>query len=212
MWFGGESDLIPSPDAGIILIDFEESFFPSATSRCFSRLPHNFIPPEIFFSEESLSFPVDIWALGCVIWGIMGRGLLFDYFPSTCWVIQEYIDVLGELPPEWSQKWDVMPKWLNAGEDDECWSWEKRFEFNMQKPRQKLGMKKVGEEEKAAFLVMLKAMVTYNPGERMTAEEVRQSKWMTKWAMPELLSVDFLLPQGDPLVVFCSNHLSQFTV
>jgi serine/threonine-protein kinase SRPK3 len=108
-------------------------------------------------------------------------------------MIQEHIDLLGELPPEWSQKWEAMPKWLNVKEDDECWPWEKRFEFSsMQEPRRKLGMKKVGEEEKAALLVMLKAMVTYKAGERMTAEEVRQSEWMTEWAMPELLRVDFL--------------------
>ena len=48
-------------------------------------------------------------------------------------------------------------------------------------------MKQVGEEEKAAFFDMLKAMMVYKPEERMTAEEVRQSEWMTKWAMPELL-------------------------
>jgi serine/threonine-protein kinase SRPK3 len=116
VWFGGNSDLIPLSDAGIILADFRESFLPSAISRCFSR----FVPPEVYFlPEESLSFPADIWALECVIWGIMGQWPLLVHFPDADWAIQEHIDLLGKLPPEWSQKWDASPKWeltvMNAG-------------------------------------------------------------------------------------------------
>jgi hypothetical protein len=77
-------------------------------------------------------------------------------------VVQEHIDLLGELPPEWSPRCPVIPEWFHE-EDDECWPWEKRFEFDIQEPRQKLG-KQVGEEEKSAFLVMLKVMMLWRHG------------------------------------------------
>jgi len=184
--FGETTEPLPISNARIILAGFGGSFFPPADLRCPSLLPKNFYPPEFYFFKESLSFPADIWALGCVIWRIMGYGPLFWSYPSVAWRIDEFTSLLGGVPPEWSLKYPALVM------DDECLnderrSWEERFEIDMQEPRRKLGMKQVGEEEKAAFFDMLKAMMVYKPEERMTAKEVRQSEWMTKWAMPELL-------------------------
>jgi len=120
----------------------------------------------------------------------MGYESLFDSYPVVAWMVDEYIDLLGGLPPEWSSKYPNLV--TDDGFDDEClndecWSWEEQFKIIIQEPRRDLGMEQVGEEEKAAFFDMIKAMIVYKPEERMTAAEVRQSEWMTKWAMPELL-------------------------
>jgi len=48
------------------------------------------------------------------------------------------------------------------------------------------GMEEVGKEEKAALLSMLKAMMAFKPGDQMTAEQITESEWMKKWALPEL--------------------------
>jgi hypothetical protein len=48
-------------------------------------------------------------------------------------------------------------------------------------------MEEVSEEEKDALLNLLKAMLEFNkPGGRMTGKQVVKSKWMKKWALPEL--------------------------
>jgi serine/threonine protein kinase len=199
VWLGEKSDLIPLSDAEIFLTDFGESFIPSATSQCYSRYPGSFLPPEVYFlPPESLSFPADIWALGCVIWATMGRRSLFQFPPSGDWplMIQEHIDLLGELPPEWWQKWGARSKWFK----EPC-SWEERFEFSVQQPRWEFGMELADEEEMAAFLIMLKAMLVYKPGERITAGEVRQSEWMTKWAFPELCRLNNNWARSDEIFV-----------
>jgi len=62
------------------------------------------------------------------------------------------------VPPKWSWKYPALvTEWFD-GEDDECRSWEERFEIDMQvqEPRRNLGMEQVGEEEKADFFVLLK--------------------------------------------------------
>ena len=61
--------------------------------------------------------------------------------------------------------------------DDDVQSWEELFESGVQMPRRKKGMDEVGEEETAALFDMLKAMMAFKPGERMTAEQVKESKW-----------------------------------
>ena len=51
-------------------------------------------------------------------------------------------------------------------------SWEERFETSVQKPRREFRMEEVSEKEKAALLDMLKVMMVFKPGDRMTAKQV----------------------------------------
>lgn len=39
--------------------------------------------------------------------------------------------------------------------------------------------------EKGAFMTMIRPMLEYRPEKRCTVNEVLQSEWMTKWAMPD---------------------------
>ena len=81
---------------------------------------------------------------------------------------------------------DDRQKWFNEegerNDGTERTSWEKRFELSVRK----FGMGEISEEEKAALLAMLKAMMAFRPEEWMTAEQIKESEWMTKWAVPEL--------------------------
>ena len=47
-------------------------------------------------------------------------------------------------------------------------------------------MEEVSEKEKAALIDVLKPMLTFKPGDRMTAEQIVESKLMKEWALPEL--------------------------
>jgi serine/threonine-protein kinase SRPK3 len=53
-------------------------------------------------------------------------------------------------------------------------------------------MEEVSKEEKAALFDMLKAMMAFKPGERITADKIKESEWMTKWALPELRKLEMV--------------------
>ena len=97
-------------------------------------------------------------------------------------MIEQHVNILGKLPPDLWQKRDARLKWFNEegariNGGNVCSSWEERFEFSVQMPRRENGMEEIGEEEKAALLNMLKAMMAFKPGDRMTAEQIKESEW-----------------------------------
>lgn len=192
IWLGEKSELISLSSAKIFLTDFGESFLPSVTSRYHSNTPALLIPPEVkFLPRESLSFPADIWSLACAIFSVLGQRPLFEAFnPSDDWMTKEHVDVFGKLPPEWWERWDARLKWFDEdGARDHGVAgnpFARRFENYIQKPRRESGMEELGEEEKEALFKMLKSMLTFKPGERITAQEVLESEWMRNWALPDL--------------------------
>jgi serine/threonine-protein kinase SRPK3 len=201
VWLGEVSELIPLSDAEILLTDFGLSFLPSTTPRYYSdycEVGMSLLPPEAYFlPQESLSFPSDIWALACTIWEMISPRPLFMAlmcFQTTDHMIKQYVDLLGKLPPEWWQRWDARSKFFNEEgvKIDRITkgplrdSFEQQFEEKVQRPRRFYKMEEVSEEEKAALLNMLKAMMTFKPGDRMTVKQIVESKWMKEWALPEL--------------------------
>ncbi|PGH23273.1 hypothetical protein AJ80_02689 [Polytolypa hystricis UAMH7299] len=115
----------------------------------------------------------------------------FEGFALTPdWMTKEHVTVLGRLLPEWWEKWDAHLQWFNEDGTRNHWElgspWAERFEKFVQKPRRECGMEEVGNEEKAALFTMLKTMLVFIPGERLTAEEALEAQWMKEWALPEL--------------------------
>jgi hypothetical protein len=64
-------------------------------------------------------------------------------------------------------------------------SWEQRFEETIQQPRREMGMGEFDNDESQAFQEMLRGMLVYRPGERLSADQVLNTRWMGKWAIPE---------------------------
>ncbi|GIJ82105.1 hypothetical protein Asppvi_000608 [Aspergillus pseudoviridinutans] len=192
VWLGKASEHISPSEAQIVVTDYGESFTPATTRRDYSHAPALLVPTEVHFEpQEPLSFPADIWTLACTIWEIIGQRPLFEGFnPSVDWVIREQVDVLGKLPLEWWAKWNSRTRWFN--EDGTRHSganprtWEQRYSDSVQEPRQEAKIQVVGEEEKAALLAMLRAMLAFRPEERPPAKEVMDCEWMQRWALPEL--------------------------
>ncbi|OJD23657.1 CMGC/SRPK protein kinase [Blastomyces percursus] len=178
IWLGKESELVTLTEAKIFLTDFGESFLPAMTQRRYSNAPDILVPPEIYFLPcETVSFPSDIWTLAC-------------FNPSKDWMIKEHVDTLGKLPHDWWQKWDARQRWFNeeggrtsgrAGR-----SLTDRFVDSVQLPRQEQVIEDVGQAEKTAMLNMLRGMLIFMPGKRLTAAEVMKSEWILRWALPVL--------------------------
>ena len=199
VWLGEDSNCIPLSDAEILLTDFGLSFQPSTTPRFHRRCYEGtLLPPEAYFlPREPLSFPLDIWALACAIWELIAIRPLFGAFmcdPTADHMIKQHVNLLGKLPPEWWQRWDARSKFFNEEgvridrivEDALMGSFEQRFDDNVQEWRRVQGMEEVTEEEKAALIDMLKAMLAFKPGDRMTVKQILEPKSMKEWALPEL--------------------------
>lgn len=200
VWLGVDSEDVSLHEASIILSDFGESFLPSVTQRHVSKTPPLLAPPEARFSpEESLSFPVDIWALACAIWEILGQRPLFEsFFPSEDRVTAEHVEVLGKLPVEWWERWENRAEWFSddggleevtSGTPRVRRSWEERFEYCIQGPRREKNLEVIGEEEKVALFSILRSMLAFKPKERATVKDILESKWMKEWALPDLEQV-----------------------
>ncbi|KAJ5594692.1 uncharacterized protein N7459_000900 [Penicillium hispanicum] len=193
IWLGEASENITLLDARILLLDFGESFRPTEEQRFECHTPLAIRPPEARFEPtRALDFPSDMWTLACTIWEIVAQRSLFDGFLTneddmTC----QQISALGPLPVEWWETWEAgQSKFTKHGEPVEqsrCQypSWEDRFTRNVQQPRQEKGMPLLAPSERNAFLAMLRPMLSFWPQHRPSAQQVLESEWMVKWALPE---------------------------
>jgi hypothetical protein len=70
-------------------------------------------------------------------------------------------------------------------EGREPWTFDQRFEEAIQDPRRRRKFDVMSDVEKEAFCEMIKHILKFRPGERLTAEGVLRSQWMTEWAIPD---------------------------
>jgi serine/threonine-protein kinase SRPK3 len=189
-WLGKRCEYFEPKEARILLADFGEAFHPRQESRLYSHTVSAYRPPEATFDPESgLSFSADIWTLGCSIWAILGQqGVFAEHFASDDRVIAEQVEAVGPMPSEWWPKWEDRLRYF-----DECqtpnadqfpMSIEKRFDEYIQKARLAEGMPAVQETESLAFIGMMKSMLKFRPGERLTADDILETEWFLKWGFP----------------------------
>lgn len=175
----------------LILSDFGEAFEPASRTRLCqdSRSPLAARPPEARFEPLSpLSFSADIWSLAVAMWNIVGMKPMFsDEFVTPDSVVAQQVDVLGPLPSSWWQLWAQRNEFFDErgnsiqGEDASPPLIE-AFDAWVQNYRKKHHVGIFSEEEKAAFLQLLRPMLSIDPQKRPTGEEVLGSDWVVKWA------------------------------
>ncbi|KAF1842087.1 kinase-like protein [Cucurbitaria berberidis CBS 394.84] len=174
IWFGDASDTMSLADSRIFLIDFSESFQPAVDIRQSSHTPFVLRSPEILLEPTAqVSFPAEIWSLACAVFAIIGQRPLFETWFPTSWANRKqcFDDQLRRL--------DGSPRRLL----------EDRLEDSIQEPRRQAEISEMDEEEKQAFLVLLKSMLSFRPDDRPSAQQVLESSWMQKWAQPAFESM-----------------------
>ncbi|KAH7091304.1 kinase-like domain-containing protein [Paraphoma chrysanthemicola] len=190
IWFGDDSDTISLADARIYLTDFSESFRPVVDIRQSSHTPFVLRPPEILLEQTSqVSFASEIWSLACAIFAIMGQRPLFEtWFPDATRILEEHVDTLGRLPREWWPIWADRHQYFNDQlqriDGSPRRSLEDWLEDFIQEPRKQSDMAEMDEEEKQAFLSLLRSMLSFSPDDRPSAQQILESDWMQKWAGP----------------------------
>lgn len=147
-------------------------------------------PPEARFEPNTpLSFSANIWSLAVAIWDIIGMATLFSIdYVSPDKIVAEHIDALGPMPTDWWKSWEGKNKFFHedgSSKDRQVWPpLSGRFEEAVQNYRQARHAGEFNKDEAAAILDLLRRMLSYRPEERPTAEDVLQSDWMVKWALP----------------------------
>jgi serine/threonine protein kinase len=148
--------------------------------------------PEAHFEPtKPLTFASDVWSLRCLIFEFVGHRSLIDglWLASQDDMIAQQVQLLGPMPADLWAKWEKRSEWYDEAGNlvneaaGNC-TWDRRFENWVQWLRRRKGMETVGDEEREAFLRMLKCILKWKPEERPTAEEVIKAEWMTRWALP----------------------------
>lgn len=175
-------------DAQPLLSDFGEAFSPASEVRLGKdcHTPLAFRAPETRFeSQTPLSYPLDVWSLATAIWEIIGMKAIFSTdFVDEDEMVSQHVDVLGPMPSEWWEGWKGRSRFFDehgcpteSHRENKWPSFEESFEIGVGD--------EMMEDEKSAFLDLMRCMLRFRPGERLTAEEVLLSDWLVKWALPD---------------------------
>lgn len=103
----------------------------------------------------------------------------------------QQIAALGPLPIDRWEKWEGRGDYCtddgqpNNRATSQYRSLEDAFELNIQQPRDQEGMTPFTSSERDALVAMLRPMLSFEPKNRLSAQQVLESEWMVKWAIPE---------------------------
>ncbi|KAF9008400.1 kinase-like domain-containing protein [Cyathus striatus] len=136
-----------------------------------SRMPRVFAAPEIIFRDiTSPAPPMDIWALGVLLYMILhDKSAIFNSeYGHEEDVIHWMAQLLGKLPDRWWTRWTARSEYF----DDN----DVHRHGDTEYLRKNIGRLRIGEyfcaEEVSAFDSLLSQIFRYEPEERIDAEEV----------------------------------------
>ncbi|CZR46785.1 uncharacterized protein FPRO_12236 [Fusarium proliferatum ET1] len=191
VWLGLPSDDLSLYDAKLLLSDFGVAFRPADKTKFESNAPLVVRPPESYFEPtKPLTFESDIWSLSCLIFELFAhRSLIDGIIAPQDDITAQQVHLQGIPPPEWWDKWDKRSKWFDSkgqalSNEQDIWSWDRRFKQWVQEPRKSEGMETINLEEAAALLDLLKRMLAWKPENRPQAQRILESGWVKEWALP----------------------------
>ncbi|KAK2807051.1 hypothetical protein FQN50_005625 [Emmonsiellopsis sp. PD_5] len=209
---GIQSDQITPAYLPIMLSDFGSSYYPSKTRRTTAHTLHHLVPPEVYFldkqkDDDNLSFPSEIWTLGCTMFEIIGSGSPFSTLGGG--ILQDQVSVLGKFPDIWWSQWESRADFFNEDATIDMTTGapfrdglEERYNWFINAARRRSDMEEQEEDEKKAFLHMIRMMLQYIPSNRATIQDVVESEWMQKWGFPAKVRI---VPRASPASSFSES-------
>ncbi|KAG6053943.1 hypothetical protein E4U17_004221 [Claviceps sp. LM77 group G4] len=138
VWLGLRSDRIKIGEAKLVLSDFGVAFCPDEKFQFVLHALAVLLPRDSQFqSEAPLTFTLDTWSLGCVIFELLGHRTLFDGYCMTNenYITAQQIGLQWAMPPVWWSRWKAPSKYINEEDKGtkmadgyENWPWELQFE------------------------------------------------------------------------------------
>ena len=186
------ADKISDPE--IVISDYGTSFIPSRTTLPKLYTPALYAPPEYFFGDP-ITPAADIWTLGVNLYEVLGERPLFETF---AWdrddIIGEMVSTLGRLPARWWESWGKRGEFFEPNGE-----WASDYSRIgtpvFRRLRQRLWDMGRGETpetcqwdvaggEMKDLEDFLRSMMAFEPTERPSAEQLMESDYMVKWALP----------------------------
>lgn len=177
--------------------------FLSASDRALPGTPHatSLPPSRRFFFHEPITLAADIWTLGVSLYEVLGERTLFESFSNDRDdILADVISTLGTPPARWWSNWVNRKDFFRKDffeQDAGAWSSNmQRIYTPVFRPlHQRMWDMGRGETpetcerdveggELRALEELLRAMLAYEPAERPTAQQLMESEYMTRWAMP----------------------------
>ncbi|KAG5349092.1 hypothetical protein C0989_006065 [Termitomyces sp. Mn162] len=172
--------VLDSDDCLIKITDFGESFLATDTDKRFLNTSVSFAAPEVIFSD-SLSPKVDVWALACLIYEVLGNHeLLESFFKDPDEIIIEMVRTFGQLPDRWWKQWKKRDIFFEEDGTFKTDSGDMSGEPRTVDLKERLGdirrNDEKGQEELRGDLealeLVLERMLRFEPEERISVEEV----------------------------------------
>ncbi|KAL4961928.1 kinase domain-containing protein [Aspergillus stella-maris] len=167
-------------DPEIITTDYGTFFVASQTSSPTLQTPDLYAPPEALF-EEPITIPtaVDIWTRGISLYEVLGRRRLFEAF---AWCPD---DIIGEMAR--SESLNQNGAWVSDfkrfKDPDSRSLHQKMWTMERGKTPETCEWDVQGGEMRA-LEDMLRSMMSFEPEKRPTANQLLESEYMVKWALP----------------------------
>ncbi|KAK4233741.1 protein kinase dsk1 [Achaetomium macrosporum] len=194
MWIKTRGDELVDPIVKIS--DYGTSFV--ATNRKPAptlQTPALYLPPEGFF-DESATPAADVWSLGVNLYEVLGERPLFETFawaPDD--ILAEMVSTLGPMPQRWLDEWAKRSNVFNDDGKGRRGAYRRFAPPVFRRLHQRMWDMGCGETpetcqwdveggEMRAVEEMLRGMLAYEPDQRLTAEELLESEYMLRWALP----------------------------
>ena len=172
-------DLLPLclADPCIKIVDFGEAFFPAKYIPQRLGTPPCYASPEVRFGDI-VGPASDVWSLACLLKLVLSNRFLF----GTCWdrdeVLVDMVRTFGKLPDRWWNQWESRAEYLAedgtrlAGDHED---WMKPVDLKTLLLEETHGaISEFEPEEMAGFERVIHGVVRYEPGDRISAQEVEQ--------------------------------------
>jgi serine/threonine-protein kinase SRPK3 len=198
-WLGKSCEDVRLSDARVLVTDFGESWQPLSRPRYHLGIPILYNPPESLFAEKEgtpIGFAADVWALACFVYELFAKGTLFEGFmPDADDVFNANISLLGKPPKRWWDMWEAKGDFFN--ENGEWKIKSNRVSDGEYKPlKTRMGWivedreGNITDEELGDLTELLEQMLRWLPDDRARAEELANGRWMQRWGLPALESVE----------------------
>ncbi|KAF5379755.1 hypothetical protein D9615_005742 [Tricholomella constricta] len=171
--------LVMNTECNIKITDFGESFLKTEPPKSLNT-PTAYAAPEILFSDI-ISPKVDVWALACTIYEVLGNHkLLESFFMEIDEVLVEMVRTFGKLPERWWKQWENRPTFFEEDGSFKPNSGDLTGESRTVDLKERLvdirrddeeGQKELSRDLDA-LEVVLEKMLRYEPDDRIGIEDI----------------------------------------